>query len=211
MKQTMRTKVIASFVSLLTAITVAPAAVLVSVDMDTVTPGIQSSITVAPAAIFSVNLVVTADAAGVSSYGISALFDNAELTLNGIPDSAAATELLPAGFAFNLSVGVLSASQALGQVYTFDAATFAAGPVGTSFIIGSISFVATAPVTDAPLDVTPGLFNTGFDGIFDNASGDLGPGAIFVGGRVNVVPEPGSAALLLAGAGAVALRGRRRR
>ncbi len=210
MKQTMKTKVIACLVSLLTSITVAPAAVLVAVDMDTVTPGIQSTIIVAPGAIFSVNLLVTSDLAGVSSYGISALFDNTELTLNGVPDSAAATEFLPAGFAFNINAGVNSASQALGQVYTFDAATFGAGPVATMFAIGSISFVASAPVTNASLDVTPGLFNVGFDGIFDNAGGDLGPGAVFVGGTVNVVPEPASAALLLAGAGVVALRNRRR-
>lgn len=177
-----------------------PAAVIISMDMDPLTVGIQDNVTVAAAQTFSVDLLVTADADGISSYGISALFDNSELTLNGVPDTAAATEDLPAGFTFNLSAGVSSASQAMGQVYTFEAGTFGLGPVSSTFKIGTISFTATSPVTNGAFDVTPGFFNTGIDGIFDNAGGDKGPTATFAGGRVNLVPEPVGGALLALGA-----------
>ena len=210
MKHRKTPKIVAGLTALFGGIATLPAAVLVSVDMDPLTVGIQDTLTVALNQIFSIDLVVTADADGLSSYGISALFDNAELTLNGVPDAAAATELLPSGFTFNFGPGVSSASQALGQVYTFEAATFGSGPVSSSFVIGSISFKATAPLTDGLLDVTPGLFNVGVDGIFDNASGDKGPTATFAGGKVNVVPEPASAALL-AGGMAMMLGLRRRR
>lgn len=188
-----------------------PAVVTVAVDMDTVTPGIQSVRTAALNDIFDIGLVMTADAAGISSYGVSVLFDNGELKLNGVPDIAAATELLPPGFTFNFNAGVGSASQALGQVYSFEAATLGLGPVSSTFTIGTISYKAIAPFTDGVLDVTPGLFNAGFDGIFDNAGGDLGPTTVFTGGKVDlVVPEPSRAALLV-GAMAMMLAVRRRR
>ncbi len=170
------------------------AAIVVSVDMDTVTPGVQATRSAAINAIFTIGLVMTADAAGVSSYSVSVNFDNAELTLNGAP---ASTELLPAGFTFNFNAGVSSESQALGQVRSFEAATFGLGPVSSSFTIGTISFKATAPLTDAFLDVTPGLFNIGIDGVFDNAGFDLSLGATFIGGAVMVVPEPTTVTFVL--------------
>ena len=175
----------------------AHAAVTVEVDTDPATPGIQSTRAAAVNDIFTIDLVMTADAAGVSSYGVSVDFDNLELMLNGSP---ASTELLPALFSFNFTPGVSSESQPLGQVRTFEAATFGSGPVSSSFVIGSISFKAIAPVTDGLLDITLGLFNTGVDGIFDNAGGDLGPSAVFTGGQVDFVPEPGSGAFLMAAA-----------
>jgi hypothetical protein len=181
--------------------------VKVEVDMDVLTLGIQSTRTVAINDIFDIALVMTTPATGVSSYGISVNFDNTELTLSGAP---ASTELLPAGFTFNATPGVASESQVLGQVRTFEAATFGAGPVSNSFTIGTITFKATAPLTDGLFDITPGLFNTGIDGIFDNFSNDLQPVATFTGGKVDVVPEPASAVLLIT-CGAGALLSRRRR
>jgi hypothetical protein len=172
------------------------AAVTVDVDMDTATPGIQSSRTAAVNDTFSIALVMTADAAGVSSYFVSVNFDPIELTLNGAP---ASTELLPAGFTFNFNAGVNSESQALGQVLTFEAATFGLGPVSSSFTIGTIDYKVASVLNDGLADITPGLFNGGVDGIFDNASGDLGPGAVFNPGYV--VPEPAGAMLLLMGTG----------
>lgn len=194
---------------LLACIGTGKAAVTVAVDMDPGTAGIQSSISVGVGAPVTVDLWMTADVAGVSSYSVSVAFDNSELTLLGAP---ASTELLPALFTFNFTAGVASESQALGRVNSFEAATFGAGPVSSTFRIGSISFTATAPVTNGVLDVTPGLLNAGIDGIFDNASGDLGPGAIFVGGLVNFVPEPSSRSILaLSAAGLWAVRRRRPR
>ena len=70
-----------------------PAIVTVSVDMDTVTPGIQNSRTATVGQAITVELVMDVGAEGVSSYGISVNFDNAEFSLNGAP---ATTELTPA-------------------------------------------------------------------------------------------------------------------
>ena len=166
-----------------------------SIDLDMGTPGIQSTRAVLPGASFTIGLVLTVDAAGVSSYGVSALFDNTELGLNGSP---AASELLPAGFAFNITPGVALESDPLGLVHTFEAATFDLGPVSTSFTIGTINFTALVPFTDGVADVTPGFLNTGIDGMFDNA-GDAVIPIIEPGYIQAVLPEASHTALLFCG------------
>ena len=169
------------------------AQVTIDVDMDTGTAGIQTTrSTLGP---FTAGLVMTIGPGGVSSYGISLLFDNTELALVGAP---ASTELLPPGFSFNITPGVASESQALGQVYTFEAGTFGPGPSSTSFTFGLISYTATALVDDAIPDITPGFWNVGIDGMFDSAGFAVVP--VFNPGFV--VPEPNAAALLLCGMGA---------
>lgn len=167
------------------------AQVILSVDMDTGTPGIQSTRnTLGP---FTAGLVMTVGPGGVSSYGISVLFDNTELSLVGAP---ASTELQPlGGGGFNFTPGVASESQALGQVFTFEAATFGLGPVSTSFTFGTINYTVTALVDDAVPDITLGFYSVGIDGLFDNAGVAVVP--VFADGFV--VPEPSTAALLLCG------------
>jgi hypothetical protein len=166
------------------------AQITLSVDMDTITPGIQSTrSTLGP---FTAGLVMTVGPGGVSSYGISALFDNTELTLVGTP---ASTELQPLPGGFNFTVGVASESQALGRVYTFEAATLGAGPTSTSFTIGTIGYTVTALVDDGVPDITLGFYNLGVDGLFDNAGLPVVP----VFADAAVVPEPSAGALLLCG------------
>ena len=99
-------------------------------------------------------------------------FDNTELSLAGAP---ASTELLPAGFTNNFTASVLSESQALGQVYTFEASTLGLGPANTNFTIGTINFSATALVNDSVPDITVGIYNVGIDGLFDNAGNPVAP------------------------------------
>lgn len=175
--------------------------VTISVDMDTGTAGIQPTRVAAAGNVFTVALVMTVDTNGilnngVSSYGISANFDKVELTLNGAP---ASTEALPPGFTFNGSAGVFLESQALGRVWTFEAGTLGLGPTAATFTIGTIAYTATAPVTDGTPDISLGLFNAGFDGVFDNLGNDVSAGVIFNNGFVNAVPEPSTWALLLCG------------
>lgn len=177
------------------------AQVTLSVDMDTITPGIQSTRSTLPP--FTAGLVMTVGPGGVSSYGISALFDNTELSLVGAP---ASTELQPLPGGFNFTVGVSSESQALGRVYTFEAATFGLGPVNTSFTIGTINFTGTALVNDGLPDITLGLYNFGIDGLFDNAGNAVVP--VFADGFV--VPEPSTGTLLVCGMATTWLVRRRR-
>ena len=146
---------------------------------------------------------ITSDEAGVSSYGVSLEFDS-DL------DLVLATELLPAGFAFNLSNGVQDTLESQvaqdGHVFTFEAATFGNGPVSTTFAVGTIQFTVKDPQSDG-VDLRSGLFNAGIDGFFDNAGESLA-GVEFGTASVVPVPEPGALWLLVA---AVALAGRRPR
>ena len=180
------------------------AQVTLSVDMDSITPGIQSTrSTLGP---FTAGLIMTVGPGGVSSYGISVLFDNTELSLVGAP---ASTELLPAGFTFNFTPGVASESQALGNVLTFEAGTFGAGPSSTSFTFGTISYTVTSLVDDAVPDISLGFFNVGVDGLFDSAGFAVVP--TFADGFVVApVPEPGAGALLAGGMALTWLLTRRR-
>lgn len=202
-------KIVVGFVSLFTATMVASAAVVVSVDMDTSTPGIiDSSISVAPGASLSVNLWLTVDASGLSSFSISALFDTGELSLNPPAGPAASQPALPGGL-INFPP-IPAENNALGRVYSFQGGTFGTGPVSTSFIFGSIAFTAPTPLTDGLNDVSVGFFNGGFDDIFNNAGVSVAPTTVFVGGKVNAVPEPASGALLVAGISTLSLRRRHR-
>ena len=176
---------------------------VIFLDMDTGTPGIQSVRTAAPGDMFTIALMMSVDAAGVSSYGISATFDTGELTLNGAPAAAN----VPFGGLAPLAAPV--ENNALGQVYSFNGATFGAGPALGVFTLGTINFKAVAPVTDLLEDVSLGFFNGGVDGFFDNAGNPVVP--VFSGGYIDAVPEPSAAALLLCGMGAFWMLRRSRR
>ena len=174
------------------------AQVTISVDMDTGTPGIQTNrSTLGP---FTAGLVMTVGPGGVSSYGISFLFDTTELALVGSP--ASSVPALPGGLS---PLG--SVIESSPYVYTFNGATFGPGPASTTFTFGTISFTATALVDDGIADITPGFFNVGIDGLFDSAGFAVVP--VFNPGFV--VPEPNAAALFLCGTAAFWLLQRSRR
>lgn len=171
--------------------------VTVSIDMDTNVPGVQGSRVASPGESFPIAMWLDVGASGLSSYGVSLLFDTIEFDLMG---AGAASELLPAGFDFNLTDGVESLLEdiggGLGRVSTFEAATFGAGPIDSTFIIGTIDFLVDAIADDGLVDLTPGLFNAGIDGFFSNAGTPILP--VFHPGHV--VPEPISLTLLALGA-----------
>ena len=146
------------------------AAVIVDIDLDPVTPGVQDTLLVAPGSTVTAAVVVTVDAGGLSSYAVSAEFDSLELDLAASP---AATENLPSGFDANITLGVESETEDLGtgvgQVLTFEAVAFGLGPASTQFTAGTIQFTAPSPADGAPFDVESGAFNVSVDGAFDNS------------------------------------------
>lgn len=179
------------------AIPAAHSQVSVSVDMDTVAPGIQSTRIASPGNVFTVDLIMSVGAGGVSSYGVSSLFDNIELALSGslVPTDAgsAAKEATPASLS-NFTPGVAEeANSPVGHVYSFEAGTLATGPSSTSFSIGTISFSVLTVANDGVADITPGLFNFGIDGVFDNAGNPvtptINPGYVISGNTPPVAPN----------------------
>jgi hypothetical protein len=96
MKRTRTFPVIATIATVLICTVSMSAQVTVWVDMDSITPGIQNTLNVVAGQTFTADVGLTVGPAGVSSYSISAQFDTAELSLNGVAP-AANNPALPGG------------------------------------------------------------------------------------------------------------------
>ncbi len=185
----------------------ARAGIVVDVDMDTSMAGIQRVRQASVGDVFPVDLIVTTDAAGVSSLSISVLHDNNELAFN-----SGSSEALPLGFMVNIVPGVTDAPNigaGLGMSSAFDAATTGAGPFSKTFSIGTIDFRVAGLDNDNAPDVIPGFFST-VDLAFDNAmpANNLATSAVINTGRVSAIPEPTSFILMLVvGTGCCAIVG----
>jgi hypothetical protein len=135
---------------------------------------------------------IEADELGVSIYGVSLQFD-ADLDLAESPQ-----ELLPPGFALNLSEGVDATSESsateLGSVLTCEAMADEPGVVNTDFAACRIDFVTSSALRTDGEDLWVGLFND-IDGLFSSQNQDLEPVAIFRGAQVDLAPEPAALAL----------------
>jgi hypothetical protein len=159
----------------------------------------MSSIAAAAGTPLTAEILITPDAAGISSYGVSIQFDTNDLMLA----AAAPERLLPTGFQSNLFTPFPTITG--NQISTFDAETLQNGPTSGTFLAGLVHFVAKNPTDDGMNDVTAGFFKTGVDGMFDNAGNSINPQ--FSG--ATAVPEPTTALLLVpALAGLAALRRR---
>lgn len=190
----------------------ANAAMIVSVDMDTATPGVQSEWNPADhpgVTSFSADLVMDVTGADiVLAYGISVQYDTAPM------DATAATEGGPFGefTTAHLSEGVEWINDdiggGLGMVATIEANDVTGGGfalVNGSFLLGSIDFDLTT-TRGAAGEIVPGVFNVGVDAVLDGAWGEVQDSVEFRSGFV--LPEPSSVALLVLG-GLTLLRRRR--
>lgn len=169
------------------------AAIIISIDMDPNTAGIQSTRTSSVGDTFTANLVFDLGAsypAGLSGYSVRVRFDTVELSLNGSP---AATESGPAGW-INLTAGVdyetetlPSPNSGLGELNTFESATFGAGINSGSFIAGSIMFSVASVSDDGLADIFP-HFGAG-DGLWDGSGTKIDSLTATLNSGA-VVPEP---------------------
>lgn len=171
------------------------AAIVIDIDMDTVQPGVQRSRAAATGEEFPIEIFMTTDDAGVSSYSVSLQFDNAELAIGTAP-----VELLPTGFVFHLGAGVThfnDVGTGWDQISSFDAATFGVGPTNTTFSLGTIGFRVLADNNDGETDIIPGFFAPA-DQAFDNAvpGQSLTQTAVLNGGSITTIPEPTAIVLL---------------
>ena len=171
----------------------------------------SNTISALPGDTLSASVSISADAAGVSSYGISMLFDTDfgdELNLISV------NELLTAPFTFNVTPGCASTQESsgaqAGNALPCEAGTFGVGPSLATVDIMDLVFLVTANVATDGFDMETGLFNTGFDGIFDNVGGPVTPTFGQAAVDLLLLPEPGTGLLVSLGLLGFALRSRKR-
>ena len=137
------------------------------------------------------SLQITADAAGVSSYGVSVTFDVDgldELELIGV------TEVVNAAFDLDLGgSGPISQTDSVvgtaGSILSLAAGASGPGIANATFQIALLTFAVNASVVGDGIDLLPTFQNTGVDSIFSTSGADLTASAVLQGASVGV-PEP---------------------
>jgi hypothetical protein len=187
-----------------------------------------SSILAASGDTITLAVLITAGTEGLSSYGVSVMFDSSlqnELNLAGAPAEFAVAPTVtctpfPACFfdtptMFNFTPGVSGVQESTtaltGFVYTFEAGTLGNGLLASfgAFQIGEITFTVNSSVATNGADNFSGFLNAGFDGAYDNVGSAVTMN--FNSAAVNAIPEPGTAILLGLGLVSLAVAGRRKR
>jgi hypothetical protein len=179
------------------------AALIYTLDVDSTTPGIQSTRSVVSGSSFTVDLLMNVTNPTVlAGYNLTTQFSTSNLSLTNRVDTTPAVATWQRSDSATPLVN--------GQIRRINATSlFAAFPENiTSFSgpIASFTFTATGAGTSA---ITPGIFESGIDDFLDSGFASItptfNPGSI----TVTAVPEPGSIALLTVSAVAAVFARRR--
>lgn len=180
------------------------AGLVIMVDLDSSTDGIQNSITVSQGADFTANIVLLYnDTVGLDSYRFSVNYDDAGLT--GI----SALHFPPVGFSEGLA-GPPVVGGTLVAPFSGESNNPFNGPTSISAVsIGSIEF--TAGFTSGTYTITP-FEDLLLDGSFNNDGIQIGSIAFHSGTvAVTAVPEPTTIVLTIIGGSLLSLGARKRR
>lgn len=188
----------------------AAAGLVLSVDLDPLLPGVQSSRAYSIGETVQASFILELTApTRISAYSFSVRYDTTELTFvtrsESAPNITGWSETNPN-----------SAGSASGLLFNFDAfGPTLVGPRGP-FVVGTTSFTAIAPSgSSGELDIEVGAFNpvAGFDGFLNDANPPqlLTPNEVsYVSASVNAVPEVSSTSAILFGCAACFVRRKRR-
>ncbi len=195
--------VVASFLLCLPA----QAALIFSIDVDPVRPGIQSNISATPGMSFGVDVIleITEDTS-IDLYGISVRYNTAELRLDSLVETPIPS--FDSTFPISASGDTITGIEAGTPVSRFGMGPSA--PPSLSFVVASLGFTAIAPAGQAN-DFDLVLFEGPFDGSSDNTFSLLTP--VLNNASVTAVvavPEPTATILVLALGVAVCRRRRSR-
>jgi hypothetical protein len=168
--------------------------IIISVDMDSATPGIQSNFEAMPGTTLTAGLFMQLTGnTSIATYNFSVEYDRTELTFQSRSETpgnlTGLSELDPSN----------PVETSNGRLRRFDGGTFASGPTGPfgPVRIGEISFLITNPVGGPnDFDVTPGRFEPLFDTFFDNGFNEVTGLVTFNSGSLSVIPEPTSLSLV---------------
>jgi PEP-CTERM motif len=185
-------------------------AIVLRVDMDLDTPGIQPNLVGSEGSTVTAGLFMELTGnTSVATFNYSVQFDTNELLFvsrSETPDVLTGLSELDASNPNNSPAGILR---------RFDGGTFASGPVGPfgPVKIGQLVFTAIAPSgTLSDIDILPGRFEPLFDSFFDNGFNEVTSQVTFFGGSFSpsVIPEPTSMGLVMVGCAIGAFGWRRR-
>jgi PEP-CTERM motif len=170
--------------------------IIISVDMDAATPGIQSFMEGIPGTTITAGLwMQLTGSTSIATYNFSVEYDRSELTFQ----SRSETPGVLTGLSELDTSNPVDTSN--GRLRRFDGGTFATGPVAPfgPVRIGEITFSTLAPTGGTgDFDITPGRFEPLFDTFFDNAFNEVTNTVTFNPGSfvATAIPEPTSMTLL---------------
>ncbi len=179
------------------------AALVYSIDLDSTTPGIQSSRSVVSGSSFTIDLLMDVTSPTVlAGYNLTTAFSQTNLSLTNRVDTTPAVATWQRG---DVSTPLVS-----GQIRRINATNlFAPVPVDIttySAPVASFTFTATGLGSST---IRPGIFEPGIDDFLDSNFVTI-PASFNLGSiTVTAVPEPGSIALLTASAVAAIFTRRR--